>query len=370
MLTVIHVDGSKKGQTETFSQAVVAVGRDPQANQLAFDPFKDVDVSSRHAQFIVTGDQLTITDLNSKNGTFVNGNRVNGQTPVPDGAIIQFGDKGPKVQISFRLAPAGPGKKTQMIADLQSQMVGQQAAAAKEKAASRTTSMCMVFAFFLLAILAGGGYFAWSYFQQKKANADKIVSSRAKLVELKAEAGTVRAPEYAKAELDKAAQAEKDAEAADTAGKKAEAAALFQTSVESYTTAIAKAKEASNKATLEELRDALKKANEQLNAKVGESAKAQQQENVKRQEEIKKAEETRIAAAEKEAAEIKKKLETMKTVQDLTPMIQAALASSREKQVQLALDKVEEKLKEGPSEDLSKWKGQLKAKRAEIKTLP
>ena len=28
MLTVIHVDGSKKGQTETFQQPVVAVGRD------------------------------------------------------------------------------------------------------------------------------------------------------------------------------------------------------------------------------------------------------------------------------------------------------------------------------------------------------
>ena len=40
-LTVVHVDGSKRGQTETFNQPIVAVGRDP-SNQLAFDPFKDV----------------------------------------------------------------------------------------------------------------------------------------------------------------------------------------------------------------------------------------------------------------------------------------------------------------------------------------
>src|SRR5579871_3360570 len=132
-LTVIHVDGSKKGQTETFQQAIVAIGRDP-SNQLAFDAFQDTDVSSRHAQFVVAGDQLMITDLNSKNGTFVNGNKVSGQAPVPDGAIVQFGDKGPKVQVSFRAVATGPSKKTQMIQDLQGALAGQQAAAAKQAA--------------------------------------------------------------------------------------------------------------------------------------------------------------------------------------------------------------------------------------------
>src|SRR3954466_16407123 len=98
-LTVIHLDGSKKGQTETFQQPLVTIGRDP-ANQLVFDPFKDQDVSARHAQFVVQGQQLMIQDMKSRNGTFVNGARCSEQLmPVPDGAVVQFGDKGPKIQI-------------------------------------------------------------------------------------------------------------------------------------------------------------------------------------------------------------------------------------------------------------------------------
>src|SRR5581483_4639175 len=131
VLTVIHVDGSKRGQTETFEQPLIAIGRDP-ANQLCFDPFKDQDVSAKHAQFVVQGAQLMIQDLKSRNGTFVNGARVGDQpVPVPDGAVVQFGDKGPKVQVSFRSAPTGPGKKTMMIADLEGKLKQQQAAGSK-----------------------------------------------------------------------------------------------------------------------------------------------------------------------------------------------------------------------------------------------
>src|SRR5579859_1890598 len=108
LVTVIHIDGSKKGQTETFEQTLVGIGRDP-ANQLVFDPFKDQDVSAKHAQFVLQGNQLMIQDLKSRNGTFVNGARVGEQpSAVPDGAVVQFGDKGPKIQISIRATPTGP----------------------------------------------------------------------------------------------------------------------------------------------------------------------------------------------------------------------------------------------------------------------
>src|SRR4051794_40451790 len=121
VLTVVHLDGSKTGQTETFTQTMIAVGRDPQ-NLLVFDPHKDTDVSARHAQFLVQGTALLIQDLNSRNGTFVNGQKVAGPpVPLADGSVVQFGDKGPKVQVSFRTVPTGPGKKTQMVSDLQDQ---------------------------------------------------------------------------------------------------------------------------------------------------------------------------------------------------------------------------------------------------------
>ena len=40
-LTVVHLEGSKQGLTETFSGQVITVGRDP-SNTLSFDPFKRV----------------------------------------------------------------------------------------------------------------------------------------------------------------------------------------------------------------------------------------------------------------------------------------------------------------------------------------
>src|SRR5262245_16809203 len=108
-LTFVHVDGSKKGQTEVFNHQVVGVGRDP-SNQLLFDPYKDTDVSSRHAQFLFQGEQLMLQDLGSRNGTFLNGQRVGNQpSPVPPNSVIQFGDKGPKVQVSYKAAPVAPG---------------------------------------------------------------------------------------------------------------------------------------------------------------------------------------------------------------------------------------------------------------------
>jgi DNA-binding winged helix-turn-helix (wHTH) protein len=62
----------------------IRVGRDPSANIRA-----DVaGVSRRHALFVVAGDLVTVQDLASKNGTFVN--RVRITTPVPLHELTQI----------------------------------------------------------------------------------------------------------------------------------------------------------------------------------------------------------------------------------------------------------------------------------------
>jgi DNA-binding winged helix-turn-helix (wHTH) protein len=48
-------------------------------------------VSRRHARIVVAGGAATVEDLGSKNGTFVNGQRVNEATPIEDGSQIQVG---------------------------------------------------------------------------------------------------------------------------------------------------------------------------------------------------------------------------------------------------------------------------------------
>jgi DNA-binding winged helix-turn-helix (wHTH) protein len=63
------------------------LGRDPSS-----DIFIDiVGVSRRHAMITVTADQITLTDLMSKNGTFADGKRVTAPVPLGDDVEIRLG---------------------------------------------------------------------------------------------------------------------------------------------------------------------------------------------------------------------------------------------------------------------------------------
>lgn len=60
------------------------LGRDPEARVVIDAP----DVSRHHAQIVVRGEEATIEDLGSKNGTFVGGARIEEPTPIRDGDVI------------------------------------------------------------------------------------------------------------------------------------------------------------------------------------------------------------------------------------------------------------------------------------------
>jgi pSer/pThr/pTyr-binding forkhead associated (FHA) protein len=66
---------------------VLAVGREdsPLARKLAEYP----NVSRRHAEISVSGASVTVTDLESANGTFVNDRRIDPGSPAP----AQAGDR-------------------------------------------------------------------------------------------------------------------------------------------------------------------------------------------------------------------------------------------------------------------------------------
>jgi DNA-binding winged helix-turn-helix (wHTH) protein len=70
------------------------IGRDPSAD-VRIDA---VGVSRRHASIAVTDQDVTVEDLGSKNGTFVNGRRVTGAAPLADGTEIGVG----AVTLTFR----------------------------------------------------------------------------------------------------------------------------------------------------------------------------------------------------------------------------------------------------------------------------
>jgi EAL domain-containing protein (putative c-di-GMP-specific phosphodiesterase class I) len=50
-------------------------------------------VSSEHAEFSLEGDGLSVQDLGSTNGSFLNRERITGLTHVRDGDVVHFGDR-------------------------------------------------------------------------------------------------------------------------------------------------------------------------------------------------------------------------------------------------------------------------------------
>ncbi len=96
------LSGARAGQVETFRKAYLGLGRHP-LSDVRFDAERDLDVSSRHAAIITKPDGFVLQDLGSKNGTYVNGKRLEADCLLADGDVIGFGAKGPALE--FHLLP-------------------------------------------------------------------------------------------------------------------------------------------------------------------------------------------------------------------------------------------------------------------------
>jgi pSer/pThr/pTyr-binding forkhead associated (FHA) protein len=223
-LTVIHLEGSKQGLTETLSGDVITIGRDP-SNTLSFDPFKDLDVSTRHASITVQGGQVMLQDLGSTNGTFLNSAKVTGAVPLPNGCMLQFGENGPKVQATYNF-DTGPGKKTRMINDLSAKLDS------ADEARAKTRKKTMIGALVLL-LLAGLGFGGYTYHQGNLAF-DKLkgevgkAKANAKKERSQAEAAKADTQAEAKADWDAAVAKLGEAEAAESAEDFAGAKAAYE----------------------------------------------------------------------------------------------------------------------------------------------
>jgi serine protease Do len=110
---VQHLAGAKANQIEEFPAEhadELILGRDPGA-AIRFDGPSDDVVSRRHAAIRRRpGDEAEyeIVDLGSSNGTYVNGQRIAGETTLQPGDTIELGRGGPK--LSFDLEPRPPAR--------------------------------------------------------------------------------------------------------------------------------------------------------------------------------------------------------------------------------------------------------------------
>ena len=84
------------GEVHPLLDTEYFIGRDS-ANTIVLS---DVSVSSRHARIVKSTDGFTIEDLKSRNGTFVNGERVTDTRALEDNDVVRFG----RVVLTFNVA--------------------------------------------------------------------------------------------------------------------------------------------------------------------------------------------------------------------------------------------------------------------------
>jgi len=116
-----HLSGSKANQVEEFPLNHVkelVLGRDPSAT-VKYDPDRDDLVGRQHARIAqdpADPTQFTVTDLNSRNGTFVNRQRLSGTARINPGDVVQLGPGGPEFVFEIEPRPAGATKATRIAA--------------------------------------------------------------------------------------------------------------------------------------------------------------------------------------------------------------------------------------------------------------
>ena len=67
-------------------------------------PIPEGSVSSHHCEILLRGSDIIVHDLNSTNGTFINGHQVSGEAPLKAGQILRLG------QVEIRLEDASAQK--------------------------------------------------------------------------------------------------------------------------------------------------------------------------------------------------------------------------------------------------------------------
>ena len=94
------LSGARAGEVEAFRKGYIGLGRHP-LSDVRFDAERDLDVSSRHAAIVRKPDGFVLQDLGSRNGTFVNGKRIAGETLLHPGDVIGFGANGPALEFAI-----------------------------------------------------------------------------------------------------------------------------------------------------------------------------------------------------------------------------------------------------------------------------
>jgi len=99
--------GGRAGSLFTPAGDVFLLGRHADAD-LRLHPDIDLAVSARHARVTRQGDDWLVEDLDSRNGTWVNGRRITAPVALRNGDRILLGEGGPELRFDRSGSRAGP----------------------------------------------------------------------------------------------------------------------------------------------------------------------------------------------------------------------------------------------------------------------
>src|SRR5579883_481134 len=122
-IVIRHLSGSKVNQIEQFDLAglhEITLGRDPKST-VTYDLQRDDEVSRRHAVIRVHNDKqmyFRIADLNSSNGTLLNGERIGGEVELLPEDVVELGPGGPRFSFDVQPRPDYLPSRTRAVGTL------------------------------------------------------------------------------------------------------------------------------------------------------------------------------------------------------------------------------------------------------------
>ncbi|MBK7996793.1 MAG: FHA domain-containing protein [Blastocatellia bacterium] len=105
-IVIKHLTGSRAGQEDIFPTRdlqEIIIGRDP-LSMIKYDSLKDDLVSTKHAKIFLEPSvpiKYALVDLNSRNGTFLNKQRIMAKTLIKSGDKVQLGASGPEFEFNI-----------------------------------------------------------------------------------------------------------------------------------------------------------------------------------------------------------------------------------------------------------------------------
>ncbi len=95
---LVFLTGERAGTAFPITKTPAWCGRDPRC-ELAFDPQRNLTISGWHAQIVHKANAYYLIDA-STNGTFLNGQKIDGEVPLSEGDIMELGPGGPRLRFS------------------------------------------------------------------------------------------------------------------------------------------------------------------------------------------------------------------------------------------------------------------------------